>query len=71
MRCFLDVADGGIRDCSLDHFVGACDERRRHLEAERFGGLEIDDEFDLGRHFDRKVGGLGAAQNAIDVASER
>ena len=28
----------------FDHFDGASDERRRHNESERLGGLEIDDE---------------------------
>jgi hypothetical protein len=27
---------------SLDHLVGACPERRRHVEAEDLGGLEVD-----------------------------
>jgi hypothetical protein len=30
------------------------------VEAERLGGLEIDDEFELGRLIDRQVGRLGA-----------
>ena len=29
-----------------------------HIEAERFGGLEVDHQFELGRLFDRQVGGL-------------
>jgi hypothetical protein len=38
-----------------------------HVEAERLGGLEIDDHFVLGRRLDRQVGGLLALEDAIDV----
>jgi len=31
--------------CSFDHLVGATQNRRRNLKAERFGGLEIDNHF--------------------------
>src|SRR5258708_5045318 len=37
--------------------VGASEQCRRHGE-ERFGGLEVHHQFELGRLFDRKVGGL-------------
>ena len=40
---------------------------RRHVEAERLGGLEIDDQFELGRLLDRQVGRLGALENAAGV----
>ena len=36
------------------------------VEAERFGGLEIDDEIEFGRLLDRDVGRLRSAQNLVD-----
>jgi hypothetical protein len=40
---------GHSRDQSLDHLVGGGEQRRRHGEAERFRGLKINDQLELGR----------------------
>jgi len=36
--------------------------------AERFRGLEVDDQLVLGRRLHRQVGGLLALEDAIDIA---
>ena len=41
---------------------------RRHFEAERLGGLEVDHQFVLGRRLHRQVGRLLALEDAVDVA---
>src|SRR5215203_1635342 len=35
--------------CSFDHLVGALLKMQRHLESKRFGGLEIDNQFEFDR----------------------
>ena len=44
---------------------------RRHVEAERLGGLEVDHQLVLGRRLHRQVGRLLALEDAIDVAGAR
>jgi len=51
----------------LDHLAGAREQHWRHVEAERFGRLQVENELELGRLLDRQIGGLLAAQDAIDV----
>src|SRR5262249_40646114 len=43
-------------------------QRRRHGDAERVGGLEVDDELILGRRLHRQVGRFLALEDAIDVS---
>src|SRR5262249_34853224 len=51
----------------LDHLIGARKHRRRHGEAERFGGLEVDDQFVFGRRLHRQIAGFLPFEDAIDV----
>jgi hypothetical protein len=55
----------------FDYLVGAGEQHGRHLDAERTGGRQIDDEFKLGRLHDRRIGGLGALEDASGIAAEQ
>ena len=57
----------GPSTSSLDHLVGAGEQRRRHIKAERSRGLKIDDEFELGGLHDRQVGRLGAFEDLTGI----
>ena len=55
-----------MRVGSFDYLVGAGEQRRWHGEVERLSSLEIDDQLELGRLLDRKIGRISTFQNLID-----
>jgi hypothetical protein len=61
--CGRSMSDAAL----FDHHVGLGKPRRRDVDAERLGGLQVDGGFELGRKLDRQVGGLGALEDAIDI----
>src|SRR6516164_8952395 len=50
--------------CLFDHLVGAGEQGRRHIEAERTRRRQVDDEVELVYLHHRQVGGLFAFKNA-------
>src|SRR5262245_23733385 len=59
------------RAASFDHLVDAANHRQRDGEAERLGGLHVDDELHFGRLLDRQLGGLLAFENSACIDAER
>src|SRR5262245_65395173 len=49
----------------LDHLIRPRQERRRDREPERLRGLEVDDEFELRRLFDRQECGTCPPENLV------
>jgi hypothetical protein len=52
----------------FDDLVGAGEQRRRHGEAERFGSLQVDDQLKFRGLLNRKITGLFALEDAVDVS---
>src|SRR3954469_23473483 len=53
----------------IDHLVGTLLKVRRYVEAERLGGLEIDDEFEFCWLLDGKVGRFRTFENFVDIVA--
>jgi hypothetical protein len=54
---------------SLNYLLGALLKLQRHVEAEGFGGLEIDYQFEFDWCLDWKLGRLLSFENAVDIGS--
>src|SRR5262249_7717928 len=52
---------------SLDNLVGAREERRGHFEAERLGGLQIDEQLEIVGPIDRDVARLGPVEDLVHI----
>ena len=65
-RIFLML--GQSQSCSsLDDLISSREQRRRHIEPEGLGGLQVDHQLVLGRRLHREVGGLLASKDAVNV----
>jgi hypothetical protein len=53
----------------LDHLIGRRQQCFRDGEAERLGGLEVDDEFEFGRLLHREIGWFVAFENAPSIGA--
>jgi hypothetical protein len=56
------------RAASFDHPVDEREQRGRNGQPQGPGRLEIDDQLELARLFDRQLGGFGAFQDFVDMA---
>src|ERR1700730_13299239 len=54
----------------LDHLVGGCEERFRHIEAECFCGHEIDHQLEFGGLQDWQIGRLGALEDVAGIDAD-
>jgi len=52
---------------SIDHLIGASNQRRWYFEAERPGGLQINDQLEFGGLIERDVARFGPAQDLVHV----
>jgi hypothetical protein len=71
-RKFTPLAAVAGSDTALfDNLIGAAKQREWHCEAQRLGGLHVDDQFNLRDLLHRQVSGLLALENATSVHADR
>jgi hypothetical protein len=51
----------------LNNLIGSRQQRFRDIKAEGLGGLEVDDELELGRLHDWQVGRVGAVEDFAGI----
>src|SRR5262245_62658514 len=51
----------------INHLIRPQQQRRRDREAQGFGGLEVDDEFEFRRLLDGEISWLGASENLVHI----
>src|SRR5262249_44210818 len=61
------TGNAGASAASFDHLVGALLENPRHVEAQYFGGLEVDHQLELYRRLHGKLARLLALEDAVDI----
>ena len=54
----------------FDHFIGKLQKMQRHLQTERFRGLEVNDELNLRDLLHWQVGGFRPLENAAGVNAD-
>src|SRR4029453_7032873 len=70
VRLSHPLLHAGLSRRIFDHFIRPEQHRLWNCYTNLFCGLEIDDQLELTRSFDRQVGGLSAFEDSVDVVCD-